>query len=561
MSLTKKIDPHTIHVSPWKVDFSVINTGNLASFILESPGVSGNLNKKLLIDANSPKSNYLTGTDIIQQTQRLSYLLKTKYGIRENDVVCLWLYNSIYLPLLHYAVLGLGAVVSPANVAYLPNELNHQLNVSRSKIIITEAPLVAKAKEATGLSSTDVTHIITYDEILEGLAATTTLQPPVYISPEQAKSKHAYYCFSSGTSGAAKGVITTHYNIASNVIQTKMASDSVYPRDDVFGAVLPMSHIFGLQTFVYSTPYSGLSTVVFRQFNFELVLQKTVELNISFFHIVPPIAVLFAKSPLVDQYPSVKNQIKHLICGAAPLSKSLANAVSSRIGCRIHQAYGLTETSPVTHFFSYNIDAYDLAGVGWLVPGVEARLVDEDGEHVHTYDTPGELLMRGPNIMKGYLRNSEATNAAFADDSLEWFKTGDVAVITPDGQYKIVDRFKELIKSKGHQVAPAELEALLLTHPNVADAAVTGFHVPDEGTELPRAFIVLKAGTGSGEAAEDAIAIKVWFDGRVARHKKLWGGIVVLQEVPKSPSGKILRRLLRDRKDDIAHGYIVKSKL
>ena len=137
-----------------------------------------------------------------------------------------------------------------------------------------------------------------------------------------------------------------------------------------------------------------------------------------------------------------------------------------------------------------------------------------------------------------------------------------MAVIKPDGQYQIVDRFKELIKSKGHQVAPAELEAILLTHPDVADVAVTGFHVPEEGTELPRAFIVLKPGTGTGDAGTDALAVKKWFDTRVARHKQLWGGIVLLLEVPKSPSGKILRRMLRSRTDDFAHGYTkVKSKL
>ncbi|KAF5097862.1 hypothetical protein D0Z00_002235 [Geotrichum galactomycetum] len=562
MSLTKKIDPHTIHVSPWTVDLDAITTGNLASFMLESPGVTGNLDKKLFIDANAPTTNYLTGADIIEQTQRLSHLLKTKYGVRENDVVCLWLFNSIYLPLLHYAVLGLGAIVSPANVGYLPNELNHQLTVSQTKIIISEASLVAKAKEATDLSETNVAHIISYDEIMEGLATTTTQQPPLYISLEQAKIKHAYYCFSSGTSGAAKGVITTHYNIASNIIQTKIVTASIYYSDSLFGAVLPMSHIFGLQTFIYSCPYLGNSTIIFRQFNLELVLQKTSELKINFFHIVPPIAVLFAKSPLVDQYPDVKKYIKQFICGAAPLSKTLANAVSSRIGCRIQQAYGLTETSPMTHFFSYDVDAYDLSGVGWLVPGVEARLVDEHGEHVHTFDTPGELVMRGPNIMKGYLRNPQATREAFTDDTFEWFKTGDVAVIKPDGQYQIVDRFKELIKSKGHQVAPAELEAILLTHPDIADAAVTGFNVPDEGTELPRAFIVLKSGAGTGNAANDALAVKQWFDTRVARHKQLWGGIVMLPEVPKSPSGKILRRMLRDRKNDFAHGYTnLKPKL
>lgn len=556
MALTTTENNSTIHLSPWHCDESKFFAGNVANLIASSPKILANPDKKLLIDALNPDTNYLTARTLLESTRKAAYVLKHKYGVQENDVVCLLMFNSIYVPVAHHSILSLGAVVSPANVVYLPNELHHQLNVSKAKLIIADPTLLPTANKATSeFTPVNVQNIITIDQLIEDIksAPESDQIAPMYISPEDAKTKHAYYCFSSGTSGHAKGVMSTHYNMSSNVQQLEIVSNSIYSQMSLFGATLPMSHIFGLSSFVYCLPYGGFPAVVFRQFNFELILQKIVELEINFFHVVPPMAVLFAKSPLVDKYPLVKKHIKCFVCGAAPLSNSLAKAVSERLDCVIRQAYGLTETSPVTHFFSYDTTTYDVAGVGWLVPGMQAKLVEEDGSDVHGFNTPGELWMRGPNVMMGYLHNPEATAHAFSDESLVWFKTGDVAVIKPDGQYLIVDRFKELIKSKGHQVAPAELEAIMLTHPGIADSAVIGYHVPDEGTELPRAFVVLR------DNKQDPLEIKKWFDGQVARHKRLWGGIVVLDEIPKSPAGKILRRLLRSRKDDVAIGYPVKS--
>ena len=205
-------------------------------------------------------------------------------------------------------------------------------------------------------------------------------------------------------------------------------------------------------------------------------------------------------------------------------------------------------TSPINHFPTYDLAGYDVESVGWLMPGLEGRLVDENGQDVHGFNERGELWLRGPNIMRGYIKNAEATAETFSADG-QWLRTGDVAIVNETGQWFIVDRFKELIKSKGHQVAPAELESILLSNPDVVDAAVTGIHMPEEGTELPRAFVVLR------NATVDPLVVKRWFDSKVARHKKLWGGLVVIDVVPKSSAGKIQRRILRDRKDDVVHGY------
>lgn len=547
MALTRT---ETFHVSPWKdIDFEWYK-GNIAQFMADSPMLNANLNKKLFINALNP-AEFVTGKQLLDYTRKAAYVLRNKYGIRDEDVVCLFAFNNVMTPAIHHGILSLGAVVSPANIAYLPSELHHQLNISRAKLIITEESHLAISGKATkDFTPTCVENIITINQFIKDIKAATEneIVTPLFIKPEDVATKHAYYCFSSGTSGAAKGVVTSHYNMTSNILQMRHVSKIVCDSVNLFGCVLPMSHIFGLTLYTACMPSSAYSSVIFRQFDFELLLQKICELDINFVQIVPPMAVLFAKHPLVDKYPAVKQHLQTVMSGAAPLSKSLAHAVTARVGVKVFQAYGLTETSPVSHFFTYDLETYDLSNVGWLVPGMEARLVDEDGNEITDFGTPGELWLKGPNVMRQYLRNPEATAGAFADDLHDWFKTGDVGVVYPDGQYAIVDRFKELIKSKGHQVAPAELEALILTHPNVADTAVIGFHVPDEGTEYPRAFVVFKK-------KQDPLEFKKWFDVQVARHKQLWGGVVVVDEIPKSPSGKILRRFLRGRKGDVAHGF------
>lgn len=554
MALTRREGSATIHVSPWAADESKFFKGNIAEFVLQSPHWSENPDKAIFIDALD-SSNVTTARDIKTLVGKVAYVLRTKYNILENDSVCLLVANSNYVPIVHLGILALGAVVSPASIAYLPNELHHQLNVAQAKIIVTQDQFMETAQKASKnfTPAVQIQAISTIEQLLQEAKAAQGSVDPIKLHGNDCKSRHAYYCFSSGTSGVPKGVVTTHYNIISNLIQQAIsATNTIYQRGNVYGAVLPMSHIYGLSKFVYILPYLGQTTVVFEKFDFKLLLEKIEEHKISVLHIVPPMAVEFAKSPLVDEYPLVRKHIKGIISGAAPLSKSLTSKLLERLDCELLQAYGLTEASPIVHLASYDLKNYDRESSGWLMPCLEARIVDENGQDVHGFNAPGELWLRGANIMAGYLRNPKATAETFSPDG-QWLRTGDVARVNETGQWFIVDRFKELIKSKGHQVAPAELESILLSNPDVADAAVTGIYIPDEGTELPRGFVILRNNA-------KPLDIKEWFDARVARHKRLWGGLVVLDKIPKTASGKIQRRVLRDRKNDLVHGYRVTTK-
>lgn len=533
--------PPVIYQSPWGHCPNLFY-GNIATLMTESPYLKANPDKKVFIDAKTDES--LTSSQYIDAIGRFAYILKNKYSIGWDDVVCLFAPNSIYTSAIHLGTLSRGAVLSPANIAYNSDELRHQLEVSRARVIIV-APHLREIAEKAFSDKTCVEKVVLIDEVIQDIKSTTKTEAPVLLEGKTAVYKDAYYCFSSGTSGVPKGVMSTHHNMTSNIQQQEFCfSKNFLSTSNVYGAVLPMSHIFGLMKFVFTTPYVAATIVVFPKFEFEVFLQKICHYKITTLHLVPPIIVLLAKSPLVDKYP-VHEHIKNVFSGAAPLGKEVIEAAEARVKGNIVQGYGLTESSPVTHMSTWDDNAYNQDSIGWLIASCEARLVDEDGNDVPN-GHPGELWIRGPNIMKGYLRNPEATAATLTPDG--FLRTGDVAVMDKTGQYYIVDRIKELIKSKGHQVAPAELEAILLSHPDVDDAAVVGYHVKEEATELPRAFLVLKPNA-------KPLEIKKWFDSKVARHKQLWGGIVLLDAVPKSASGKILRRHLRNRTGDVAIGY------
>jgi len=291
----------------------------------------------------------------------------------------------------------------------------------------------------------------------------------------------------------------------------------------------------------------GCPVVIMPQFEPEAFCRNIEKYKVTVALIVPPVCLAILHHPAVNKY-DLKT-LRYLMSGAAPLGASLVDAVHKKLksvgaDAALLQGYGLTEMSPVTHILTYSRFLARAGSVGILVPNLEARLIGDCGADVKLGE-PGELWLRGPTVMKGYLNNPIATKESITADG--WYKTGDVCTRGAEGFYVIVDRIKEMIKYKGTQVAPAEMEALLLQHPKLLDAAVIGVYSEKEVTELPRAYVVPKVKPQSGsESVAFSKEIREWVKTRVSKHKFLRGGVVIIDQIPKSAAGKILRKQLRD---------------
>ena len=338
--------------------------------------------------------------------------------------------------------------------------------------------------------------------------------------------------YSSGTTGLPKGVMLTHYNLVANILQT--AGPLGLREDDIMLGVLPFFHIYGMTVIMNLALHVGATVVTMPRFDLEQCLQILEKYRVTFANVVPPMVLAFAKSPLVDKYDL--SRLRTVFSGAAPLKEDLAEAARARLGCSVVQGYGLTETSPVTHATRAGGDRISLASIGPPVPNTEVKVVDVVSQAELGPNEEGEICVRGPQVMKGYLNRPDATAAMIDADG--WLHTGDIGFADERGCFFIVDRLKELIKYKGMQIAPAELEAVLLGHPSIADAAVIPL-ADEEAGQVPKAFVVLK-----GELTPTDILAYV--AARVAPYKKL-RSVEVTDHIPKSPSGKILRRILVER--------------
>jgi len=338
--------------------------------------------------------------------------------------------------------------------------------------------------------------------------------------------------YSSGTTGLPKGVMLTHYNLIANLRQ--MDGLEYFHQGDTLLCVLPLFHIYGLVVVLNMGLHQGATIVTMPRFDLEQFLSLIQKYRVTLSHIVPPIVLQLVRNPMVENYDL--SSLKMIFSGAAPLGAELTRECMQRVGCSIRQGYGMTETSPVTHSSPPNPDDMKLGSVGTAAPNTECKLVDPASNEELGPNQEGELWVRGPQVMKGYLNNPEATARTIDGDG--WLHTGDIGYADEDGHFFIVDRVKELIKYKGFQVAPAELEAILLSHPAVADAAVIPC-VDEEAGEVPKAFVVLK-----GEASAEEIM--AFIAERVAPHKKI-RYLEFIPQIPKSASGKILRRVLVEK--------------
>ncbi|WP_035795055.1 AMP-binding protein [Kitasatospora mediocidica] len=462
-------------------------------------------------------------------------------GLRAGDVVALHSPNSIAYPVAFYGCTRAGATVTTVSSLATPGELAEQLRDSGARWIITVAALLPVSLAAVAELAKDgieIREIITCDphpghRSLADLLACTGPEPEVTIDPG---TDVAVLPYSSGTTGLPKGVMLTHRSVSTNLAQVD-ALHCAEPGERIL-AVLPFFHIYGLTALLNRPLRSGSTVVVLPRFDLEQFLRTVQEQRVEGLFVAPPIVLALAKHPLVDRYDL--SSVRYVLSAAAPLDAALAAACAARLGLdTVRQGYGMTELSPVTHLVPLDDPAPSPGAVGKLISSTELRVAALDGSDDDLgVGATGELLFRGPQVMKGYFGRQGETDAMIDADG--WLHTGDVGLVDEQGYLHVVDRVKELIKYKGYQVAPAELEALLLTHPQVVDAAVIGVTGAD-GTERPKAFVV--RGPGSGLTETEVIEFVA---SRVAPYKKV-RAVEFLDAVPKSASGKILRRELRTR--------------
>jgi acyl-CoA synthetase (AMP-forming)/AMP-acid ligase II len=450
-------------------------------------------------------------------------------GLKKGDVVSLWSPNVPEWPVVFFAVIKLGAIIHTSNPVSTPDELSFQLKDGNAKMLFTVGALADKAKAAIAESKMAI-ELFTIDETpgLPSLASLAIDRDPPAVSIDPAHDI-AILPYSSGTTGLPKGVMLTHRNVVAQLNQID-AIESV-PSAALLG-VLPFFHIYGMVIIVMHGFMRGATIVTMPKFEFEPFLKVLQDWPITTAHIVPPVVVALGKHPAVDHYQFP--HLKFLFSGAAPLGPELTQAVESRLNVKIRQGYGMTEASPATH---YTVAGSERCGaVGMLMPSTEGRMIDpETGQDV-ALGQPGEVWVRGPQVMKGYLNNPEAT--ARTVDADGWLHTGDIGVMDADGYLTVVDRLKELIKVKGFQVAPAELESILLKHPKIADVAV--IPVPDEQSgEVPKAIVVMREAL----TAEEVMS---FLEPKVAHYKRV-RHVAFVDAIPKSPSGKILRRVLVEK--------------
>ena len=422
-----------------------------------------------------------------------------------------------------------GGTVTTINPTYGPEEVRFQLRDASASLLVTIPMFLETAR--TAAEGTDVEEIVVMGQAEGATPMASLFGAPTDQAPVDCAEHVVVLPYSSGTTGLPKGVMLTHRNLVANIAQ--MEHVFTPSSGEAALAVLPFFHIYGMQVLMNMLLAFGVRVVTMPRFDMARALELVQSERITRFFAVPPMVLGLAKHPVVDAYDL--SSLKQIFSGAAPLGADLAAAASARVGCEVVQGYGMTELSPVSHCTPEGQFRPGTSGV--TVSNTEIRVVDPlTGEDLDVGGR-GELWVRGPQVMKGYLNNPEATAETIDADG--WLHTGDVAVLDADGHVSIVDRIKELIKYKGFQVPPAELEAVLVTHPAVADAAVIG--VPDdEAGEVPKAYVSLAPGAAAPTLAD--------LQSHVAEHLATYKQVRVLEVVeaiPKSASGKILRRELR----------------
>jgi acyl-CoA synthetase (AMP-forming)/AMP-acid ligase II len=473
----------------------------------------------VLIDG--PTGVSWTGRRVIDTVKALAGGLVAR-GYSSGHRIALMAPNSPEFAVVFHAVGWAGATLTTLNPTYTAAEVRHQLKDSGAEVLFTIAAFEAIAREA--MAGTGCRELVLVEDMSDWMGAALAAQVPVDLDRDVFAIP-----YSSGTTGLPKGVMLSHRNLVVNVDQG-LAVIKILD-DETMVAFLPFFHIYGMNVMLNTHLIAGARLVCMPRFDLPAFLGFVQDHRVRMVMAVPPVANAMAKHPLVDQYDV--SSLKVFVSAAAPLGAELSDACGARIGAKAMQGYGMTELSPISHFS--NEERAKPGAVGITIPNTICKVIGLDGTELGV-EEEGELCIKGPQVMMGYLNNPEAT--ARTIDAEGWLHTGDIAAFDAEGQLYIRDRLKELIKVKGFQVAPAEVEAALQTYPGVLDAAVIGV-ADDEAGEVPMAFVVLREGV---EVAGIAEVLR-----QTLSSYKVPKRIEVIDAIPKSASGKILRRLLKDR--------------
>ncbi|CAJ2513026.1 Uu.00g011450.m01.CDS01 [Anthostomella pinea] len=528
---------------------------DLMTLLFESETCRVPEDKVIHADAAEPSHN-LTKGRLRQLSQRAAHVFRHQYGIgaqgENKDVVFMISTGHFMTPLIFYGAIMAGGIFSSTNPSATPGELAYQLRQTSATVVVctpdTKDVVLAAAKKA-GLSERNMllfggTKDLEFKEAASGARVPISnqeLQWRRITDPVELDNSVICLLFSSGTTGLPKAMPISHRNSVAHCALAQEPTREYNKATKPLGyeyrmiAHLPTAHVAGVQVYLVNNCYVGGCCYWMSRFDFPKFCEYAKKYQATTMFTVPPIYLLIAKSSLVKDH---FDTWQEAIAGAAPMGPDLEVEVAKKLGkgaTKLRQTWGLSETCGT--FTISPIDPAQSAppgSVGALIANCYARLIDDNDKDVDP-GQPGEVWAKGPVVTNGYWRNDKANKESFKDG---WFCTGDIAVFK-DGFFFIVDRKKELIKYKGNQVAPAELEAMLLSHPKILDAAVIG--VPGDGTEVPRAYVVADQKQITGQEIMD------WFKKQgLSHYKQLRGGVVFLEAIPKSPSGKILRKILRD---------------
>ncbi|KAJ1913035.1 hypothetical protein IWQ60_009394 [Tieghemiomyces parasiticus] len=495
--------------------------------------------RAVFIDATTGES--LSIAQFEAELTRLTAGWQHTAGLAIGDVVALVAPNDIRFSVGLFSILAAGGTVTLVNPAYTAAEMAQQLADAGARFALVAPEALATVAETRIVKpeSTYLLHPTIRPPGSRNLADLASDQPP-RTSTSPLPTSPAYLCYSSGTTGRPKAVALTHRNIVANVCQVDAFKrhHGLSHSGQTLAGILPFFHTYGLTILLHLGLVQGFTVVAVRRFQLDDFVPLVAQFRINAAYLVPPVIISLFKDPRTRA--GDLSSLVEVGTGAAPFSAQLIHDILTVYAVRFGQGYGLTEASPAVLFTPAAVHASSTVGV--LLPNMEAKIVAEDGRALG-YGETGELCLRGPNVMSGYLNNPEATTASFDADG--FLLTGDLGHVSVHDEFFITDRIKELIKYKGFQVAPAELEAVLISHPAVREAVVLGSYDPEQLTELPRALVVRQPDYCSRDAEELAREIASFTNDQVAGYKKLRGGVGFIDALPKSAAGKVMRRQLR----------------